>query len=83
MFEGYDVGAFHYLLKPVDEHKFAEVMQRAMWQLEREKEEMSLLIKADGSYMEVLAKKYFVCGERGAQDCAAHEKYAGEQLYFL
>lgn len=56
VFEGYDVGAFHYLLKPVDEHKFAEVMQRAMWQLEREKEEMSLLIKADGSYMEVLAK---------------------------
>ena len=73
VFEGYDVGAFHYLLKPVDEHKFAEVMQRAMWQLEREKEEMSLLIKADGSYMEVLDKKYFVCGERGAQDCAAHE----------
>ena len=36
VFEGYDVGAFHYLLKPVDEHKFAEVMQRAMWQLERE-----------------------------------------------
>ena len=31
VFEGYDVGAFHYLLKPVDEHKFAEVMQRAMW----------------------------------------------------
>lgn len=27
-------------------------------------------------------QKYFVCGERGAQDCAAHEKYAGEQLYF-
>ena len=44
VFEGYDVGAFHYLLKPVDEHKFAEVMQRAMWQLEREKEEMSLLL---------------------------------------
>ena len=56
VFEGYDGGAFHYLLMPVDELKFAEVMQRAMWQLEREKEEMSLLIKADGSYMEVLAK---------------------------
>ena len=57
VFEGYDVGAFHYLLKPVD---------KSRWQLY-------------GSS----GKKYFVCGERGAQDCAAHEKYAGEQLYFL
>ena len=28
VFEGYDVGAFHYLLKPVDEQKFMEVMDR-------------------------------------------------------
>lgn len=27
--------------------------------------------------------RLFGSGERGAQDCVAHEKYAGEQLYFL
>lgn len=73
VFEGYDVGAFHYLLKPVDEHKFAEVMQRAMWQLEREKEEMSLLIKADGSYMEVLAKIFCMRRTRRARLCCTRK----------
>ena len=80
VFEGYDVGAFHYLLKPVDEHKFAEVMQRAMWQLEREKEEMSLLIKADGSYMEVLAKN-ILYAENEARKIVLHQK-EGEISYY-
>ena len=78
--EGYDVGAFHYLLKPVDEHKFAEVMQRAMWQLEREKEEMSLLIKADGSYMEVLAKN-ILYAENEARKIVLHTKNMPESSY--
>lgn len=47
------------------------------------KREMSLLIKADGSYMEVLAKNILYAENEALQDCAAHEKYAGEQLYFL
>lgn len=80
VFEGYDVGAFHYLLKPVDEHKFAEVMQRAMWQLEREKEEMSLLIKADGSYMEVLAKN-ILYAENEARKIVLHTKNMPESSY--
>ena len=79
VFEGYDVGAFHYLLKPVDEHKFAEVMQRAMWQLEREKEEMSLLIKADGSYMEVLAKN-ILYAENEARKIVLHTKNMEKRL---
>ena len=33
VFEGYDVGAFHYLLKPIDEQKFTEVMDRAICQI--------------------------------------------------
>ena len=37
VFEGYDVGAFHYLLKPVDEQKFMEVMDKAISQIQREK----------------------------------------------
>ena len=27
VFEAFDVGAFHYLLKPIDEQKFAEVLK--------------------------------------------------------
>ena len=69
-----------YLLKPVDEHKFAEVMQRAMWQLEREKEEMSLLIKADGSYMEVLAKN-ILYAENEARKIVLHTKNMPESSY--
>ena len=37
VFEGYDVGAFHYLLKPVDEQKFMEVMDKAISQIKKEK----------------------------------------------
>ena len=80
VFEAYDVEAFQYLLKPVDEHKFAEVMQRAMWQLEREKEEMSLLIKADGSYMEVLAKN-ILYAENEARKIVLHTKNMPESSY--
>lgn len=34
VFDAFDVGAFHYLLKPVDEEKFAQVFARAIAQLE-------------------------------------------------
>ena len=33
MFDAFDVGAFHYLLKPVDEEKFARVFARAVEQI--------------------------------------------------
>ncbi len=32
VYDAFDVGAFQYLLKPVDEHKFAEVFKRAVKQ---------------------------------------------------
>lgn len=34
VFEAFDVGAFHYLLKPVDENKFFEVLERALGEIE-------------------------------------------------
>lgn len=33
VFEAFDVGAFHYLLKPVDENKFFEVLERALGEI--------------------------------------------------
>lgn len=37
VFESFDVAAFHYLLKPIDENKFHEVFRRAEEELEKRK----------------------------------------------
>ncbi len=39
VFDAFDVGAFQYLVKPVDERKFAEVFSRAVGQIESEAEQ--------------------------------------------
>lgn len=44
--EGYEVGAVHYLLKPLNEEKFKEVMDRAALRLS--KTERTLLFSAEG-----------------------------------
>lgn len=38
VFEAFDVAAFHYLLKPVREEKFAEVFERAVMEAEKQKQ---------------------------------------------
>lgn len=45
VFDALDLYAFHYLLKPVDERKFAEVLERAAGQVRRKKEKPGLFIK--------------------------------------
>ena len=39
VFEAFDVAAFHYLLKPIEEDKFREVFQRAKRELEKRKKQ--------------------------------------------
>ncbi len=46
VFEALDLYAFQYLLKPLDEKKFAEVLERAVKEAGRNKEERGLFIKA-------------------------------------
>ncbi len=62
VFQAFDVGAFHYLMKPVDDKKLAEVLQRAAAQLEErqnrkpaeiKKEEPSLVVTAGGKHIAV------------------------------
>ena len=53
VFEGYDVGAFHYLLKPIDEQKFTEVMDRAICQIRSKKNVEPLVIKVGGNYVRI------------------------------
>lgn len=51
VFEAFDVGAFHYLVKPVDQNKITDVLKRAMQEVEkRNGSPRYLLIKAEGSH---------------------------------
>lgn len=45
VFEAFDVSAFHYLLKPIDEQKFIEVFNRAINEVEKRKRQEQLFIK--------------------------------------
>lgn len=63
VFQAFDVGAFHYLVKPFDDQRFAEVLARAVEQYEdnrkqerhkgREKDMPSLVITKGGEHITV------------------------------
>lgn len=65
VFDALDLYAFHYLLKPVNENKFREVLERAAGEVVKKKEKRGLFIKkrnlmldqADILYIESRAKK--------------------------
>ena len=65
VFDALDLYAFHYLLKPVDKGKFAEVLERAAGEVKKKKEKKCLFIKtrnltldqSDILYIESRAKK--------------------------
>lgn len=65
VFDALDLYAFHYLLKPVDENKFQEVLERAAGEVAKKKEKRFLFLKkrnltldqADILYIESRAKK--------------------------
>ena len=59
VFQAFDVGAFHYLVKPFCDEKFEEVLRRAADQCgernsRRQEQEKSLLVKSGGSHMRIL-----------------------------
>lgn len=64
VFEAFDVGAFHYLVKPFDDEKFREVLLRAVEQYrqinalmqQRKAEERYILIKAGGVHTRIFVK---------------------------
>lgn len=59
VFQAFDVGAFHYIIKPIDDEKFAKVLCRAVEELEEKKlnekaqEENHLLIYNGGVHIKV------------------------------
>lgn len=80
VFEGYDVGAFHYLLKPVDEQKFIDVMDKAIRQIQREKNAEPLIIKIDGSYVKIPVNN-IIYAENEARKIVLHTKNMKGETY--
>lgn len=80
VFEGYDVGAFHYLLKPVDEQKFMEVMDKAVSRVHREKNAEPLIIKIGGNYIKIPVNN-IIYAENEARKIVLHTKNMKEKTY--
>lgn len=54
VFEAFDVGAFHYLMKPVDEDKMLDVLRRAIQEAERRQPAPRyLLVKTEGTHRRI------------------------------
>ncbi len=54
VFQAFDVGAFHYLMKPVDHNKMTDVLKRAAQEVEkRQTAPRYLLVKTEGSHRRV------------------------------
>lgn len=49
VFQGYEVKAFHYILKPYKESKLCEVIENALKEMEADKEQFYLVEKKSGS----------------------------------
>ena len=60
VFQAFDVGAFHYIVKPINDAKFADVLRRAADELElqstdlKEPEERYLMINSGGAHIKVM-----------------------------
>ena len=81
VFEGYDVGAFHYLLKPIDEQKFTEVMERAICQIRSKKNAEPLIIKVGGNYVRIPVDD-ILYAENQARKIILHTKSKKEPYCF-
>lgn len=59
VYDAFDVGAFQYLLKPVDEQKFSEVIERAVRQITeaRERQSKTLVIRHNNMTHVILQKE--------------------------
>lgn len=53
VFQAFDVGAFHYLMKPVDQDKLADVLRRAQQEVMKKSASRYLLVKAEGSHHKI------------------------------
>lgn len=80
VFEGYDVGAFHYLLKPVDQQKFMEVMDKAIRRIGRNTQAEPLIIKIGGNYIKIPVDN-IIYAENEARKIILHTRNMKENTY--
>lgn len=80
VFDAFDVQAFHYLLKPIDEAKFQAVLQCALHEKQTLREKEPLLVRAKGSFYRVEKKNIFYV-ENVARKVVLHTRN-GELSYY-
>lgn len=73
VYEAYDVEAFHYLLKPIDEEKLCEVIHRAAEKADRKKARQPLLIKSNGRFLRIPIETIYY-GENDGRKITLHTK---------
>lgn len=80
VFEAYDVDAFQYLLKPVDEKKFQSVLAKAVLQVEKKRKMEPLVIKVNGNYKSIPIED-ILYAENDARKIILHTKHETFAFY--
>ncbi len=73
VYDAYDVEAFHYLLKPIDEGKLCEVIHRAAAKAAEKKAKPPLLIKTGGKVLRIPVETIYY-GENDGRKITLHTK---------
>ncbi len=73
VYEAYDVEAFQYLLKPIDEEKLCMVLHKAAAKAEKKQAVLPLLIKVDGRSIKIPVADIFY-GESSGRKIILHTK---------
>lgn len=79
IFDAFDVQAFQYLLKPIDEQKFFQVLDKAVAECRMVKQSEPLVIRVKGVYQNV-PKENILYAENDARKIILHLK--GEQIAY-
>lgn len=86
VFQAFDVGAFHYLVKPIDDTKFANVLHKAVEQLcfetleKNEAKEKYMMVKNGGIHVKVLLDD-IIYAEVFNRKVVIHKKDADIEYY--
>lgn len=81
VFEAFDVGAFHYLMKPVDEAKLTDVLTRAVQEADkRQSAPRYLLVKAAGNHRRIPVEDILYVENQGRK-VILHTKHENIEYY--
>ena len=74
------MGAFHYLLKPIDEQKFEEVIGNAIGQIKKRQVAEPLVIKSNGGYIQIPVNN-IIYAENEARKIVIYTKNMDDDSY--